>query len=198
MKKSTKIIKWIVCKFMYRVKYHHEENLDKYDSYLICPNHSNIFDPAIVIPAKYDEDICVMAKKELFKYSIFRWLAKTYNVFAIDRENVDVKSMLKSLDVFKQNKKAKLLLFPEGKVLKKKEEEGTVYKKGAAFIATHLNKPIIPVYITRRPWGFQKVHVIYGEPYFVDDVNCNGKNRLDEISKDLINKIYLLREEIKK
>ena len=196
MRKLTRFIKWFVCKFMYRVEYHHEERLDIYDSYLICPNHSNIFDPAIVFPAKYDLDIHAIAKKELFKHLLFRWLAKKYNAFAIDRENVDVRSMLKSLDVFKQNKKAKLIIFPEGKIVKKEDEIGKVYKKGAAFIASHINKPIIPVYITRRPKPFQKVHVIYGEPILIDDMKGNSGNKIDNISKELIKCIYDLKEEI--
>ncbi|MBR3281296.1 MAG: 1-acyl-sn-glycerol-3-phosphate acyltransferase [Clostridia bacterium] len=198
MRKFTRFIKWLVCKFMYRVEYHHAERLDIYSTYLICPNHSNIFDPVIVFPAKYDLDIHIVAKKELFKYPFFKWLAKKYNIISIDRENVDVRSMLKSLDVFKQNENAKLIIFPEGKVVKDKDEIGKVYKKGAAFIASHINKPIIPVYITRRPKPFQKVHVIYGEPIIIDDIKGNSGNKMDNISKELINNIYDLQNEISK
>ena len=196
MRRITKFIKWLTCKFMYRVEYHHAERLDIYNSYLICPNHSNVFDPAIVFPAKYDEDIHIIAKKELFRNVFFRWLAKKYNIFAIDRENVDVRSMLKSLDVFKQHENAKLIIFPEGKIVKNKDELGKIYKKGAAFIASHINKPIIPVYITRRPRPFQKVHVIYGEPILVENIKGNSGNKMDNISKELIKNIYNLNKEI--
>ncbi len=193
MRLTTKILKWITCKFLYRVEVHNEEILSKYESYLICPNHSNVFDPAFVYPVQYDLDVYVMAKAELFKKFWFKWLSKRFNIFSIDRENVDVRSMLKSLAVFKSNEKAKLIMFPEGKVVKSDEEAGKIYKKGAAFIASHLDKAIIPVYITRRPKLFHKVSVTYGEPFFVNEIECKNKNKMEFLSKELIRKIYELR-----
>ena len=114
MRLITRIIKWFCCKFLYRVEYHNIETLDKYETFLICPNHSNVFDPVIVFPGKYERDIHIVAKAELFRHASFRWLSKKYNIFPIDRENVDVRSMLKSIEVFKKNEKAKLIIFPEG------------------------------------------------------------------------------------
>jgi 1-acyl-sn-glycerol-3-phosphate acyltransferase len=146
-----------------------------------------------VYPAKYDLDIYIMAKSELFGKFWFKWIMKHFNVFSIDREKADVRSMLKSLSVFKTNEKAKLLMFPEGKVVKTEEEAGNVYKKGAAFIASHLAKPIIPVYITRRPKFFHKVDVTYGEPFFVSEVSCENENKIEFLSKEIIRRIYDLR-----
>lgn len=197
MKLLSRVIKFFICKFLYRVEYHNIEVLDKYPTYLICPNHSCVLDPVFVFPTKYDGDIYIVAKQELFKHASFRWLAKRYNVFAIDRENVDVRSMLKSLAIFKENDKAKLIIFPEGKVVSDEEEVGKVYKKGATFVASHINKPIIPVYITRKPVFFHKVDVVYGEPYMIGTENGKGK-KLDNISVELINKIYSLKKETNK
>ncbi len=193
MKRLTRVIKYFICDFLYKVKYHNEEVLDQYPTYLICPNHSSVLDPVFVFPKKYDNDIYIVAKKELFNHASFRWLAKRYNVFAIDRDNVDVRSMLKSFTIFKENDKAKLIIFPEGKVVSD-EEVGKVHKKGAAFIASHINKPIIPVYITRNPSIFHKVDVIYGKPYMINEEDNTG-NKLENISKQLIEKIYSLNEE---
>ncbi len=192
MRNLTEFLKWLACKAFYKVEYHNLEMLDKYNTYLICPSHSCVFDPAFVFPGKYDNDIYIMAKQELFKHASFRWLSKKYNIFSIDRENVDVKSLLKSIDIFKKDEKAKLIMFPEGKVVKDENEIGKVYKKGAAFLALHMEKPIIPVFITRRPKFFSKVHVIFGEPYLISE---QGTKNLDEISKVLIEKIYSLKEE---
>ena len=189
----SKIIKFIFCKILYRVKVINEEVLDKYESYLICSNHSCIFDPIFVFPLRYEYDISIVAKKELFKHKWFKFLTDRYKVFPIDRENVDVKSMLHTINVFKTDKKAKLIIFPEGKVVKNEEDVRKVYKKGASFVAYHLNKPIIPVYITRRPHLFSKVIVKFGEPFFINEEECKGKNRFDKISLDIINKIYDLK-----
>jgi 1-acyl-sn-glycerol-3-phosphate acyltransferase len=142
---------------------------------------------------KYDRDISIVAKKEMFKYAWFRFIAKKYGVFSVDRENVDVRSMMASINTFKSNENAKLILFPEGKVIKDEAEIGNVYKKGAAFIAYHLEKPIIPVYITRRPNFFSKVTVIYGEPFYISKEEFKGKDKFDEATKKIINEIYELR-----
>jgi len=190
---STRVILFICRKILFRVKLHNEEVLDEYDSYLICPNHGRVFDPAFVFPKKYDRDVHIIAKKELFRHAWFRWLAKRYNIISIDRDNVDVRSMLESLKVFKEDDKAKLLLFPEGKVIKNPEDIGKVYKKGAAFIASHLDKPIIPVYITRRPKLFQRVNVYYGKPYTITKEDAKGIGKMDSLSKDLLERIYSMR-----
>ena len=62
-------------------------------------------------------------------------------------------------------KKIKLLIFPEGRVIKNKQERGKI-KSGAIHIAATVDIPIIPVYITARPKFFSKVIVKIGEPFF--------------------------------
>ena len=100
----TKIINVFTRHFLYRVKHINEEVLDRYNSYVIAPSHSCVFDPAFVFPMKYDRDISIVAKKEMFKYAWFRFLAKKYGVFPVDRENVDVRSMMASINTFKYSK----------------------------------------------------------------------------------------------
>ena len=190
----TRFINIFFRHFLYRVKYENAEVLDKYTSYVIAPSHSCVFDPVFVFPIKYDTDISIVAKKEMFKYAWFRYIAKKYSVFPIDRENVDVRSMLKTIDVFKESDTTKLILFPEGKVVKDENEIGKVYKKGAAFVAYHLEKPIIPVYISRRPKFFSQVTVIYGEPFFISKDKFKGKEKFDEASKMIIDEIYKLKK----
>ncbi len=190
----TKFAKWLACSFLYKVEFKNTEVLDKYDSYIIAPSHSNVFDSIFVFPQKYEKDVSIAAKKELFNNFIFRRLAKTYNVFPVDRENIDISSIRKPLDIFKSSETAKLIVFPEGRIIKNEDEVGQVYKKGVAFIAFHAKRPIIPVFITRRPKFFSKVTVSYGEPFVLDDKEYKGKTRYDEASMFIMNKIYQLRE----
>lgn len=194
MKILSILIKNLFCKVLYRVSYVNDEVLKKVDNCLICPNHSRIFDPFYVLPAELENEIYIMAKLELFNNFFYRWLFKQYNVFPIDREHIDVKSMLKSLNIFKENKKAKLLMFPEGRVVKKDLEIKKYYKKGAVFIAANSNVPIIPVYITRRPRIFQKIDVIYGEPIYISYEEVADKKKLKEYSIKLIENIYDLKD----
>lgn len=193
MKKLTVIIKNLFCKILNKVNYKNIEILEEIDKCIICPNHSSVFDPVYVFPVEQEKNIYVMAKSELFKYRFFRWLFKKYNVFPINREKVDARSLLKSLTIFRDNNKAKLIMFPEGKVIKDDSEIKKSYKKGAVFIAAHTNVPIVPVYITRRPKLFQKIDVIFGKPIYIKKEDLKGKGKVEKYSKELINTIYDLK-----
>ena len=194
MRLSTRLLKFLSCKLFFRVKLYNEEILDKYKTFVICPNHSSVFDPAFVFPKKFENDVYIIAKQELFKQFWFKPLAKLYNLIPINRENTDVRSMLKSLDVFKQNPNAKLIIFPEGQVVKAEEDVGKIYKKGATFIAAYMEKPIIPVYISRRPKLFSTVKVIFCSPLFIKKEDIKGIGKIEEQTKLIIDKIYEMRQ----
>ena len=89
-----------------------------------------------------------MAKSEVFKYPILGKLFKHYNVFPVDRNKTDSKSLFHSINIFKQPGNQELLIFPEGKVIKNESEIGKIAKKGVVFISANCNVPIVPVYIS--------------------------------------------------
>ena len=184
-------IKFLFCKLLFRVKYYNLENLKKYNKFLICPNHSTIFDPFFIYPMI--DNLFIMAKSEIFKNKLFSKILKHYNVFPVNRNKVDINSLLKSFSVFKHNNSCKLLIFPEGGVIKNKDDIGKKYHNGPTFISSKLHIPIVPVFITRRPRFFSKVDVILGTPYFVDN-NLKDKAELKQQSKNLIDKIYNLKD----
>lgn len=184
-----KVIIFIVCKILFRVEYKDEEILEKYDKCLICPNHSRIYDPIFIYPKI--SNMYGMAKSELFKHKLLANFLEFHNIFPVDRENTDAKSLRKALKLLKENDKIKLLVFPEGKVLKNKEERGIV-KNGAVYIGAMANVPIIPIYITARPKYFSKVIVKFGKPIFYNKLQLKDKNKIMEASKQLLNEIYNL------
>ncbi len=185
-------IKFLFCKLLFRVQYYNTENLQKYDRFLICPNHSSVFDPFFIYPVS--ENLSIMAKSEIFKNKLVSKILKHYNVFPVDRKRVDIKSLLHSLNVLKNDAPCELLIFPEGGVIKKEEDVGKKIHNGPTFIAAKLDVPIIPVFITRRPKFFSKVKVIFGEPYFLDKKLLKSKSNLKEESHKLIKKIYSLKQ----
>ncbi len=185
-----KFIKILFCKILFRVHYYNTENLQKYDRFLICPNHSSIFDPFFIYPLS--QNLSIMAKSEIFKNKFIAKILKHYNVFPVDRKKVDIKSLLHSLNVFKKQNHCELLIFPEGGVIKNKEDIGKKVHNGATFVAAKLNVPIVPVFITRRPKLFSKVKVIFGSPYFLEKSLLKDKSKLKKESHILINNIYNL------
>lgn len=184
-----KIIIFVVCKILYRVEYQNEENLRNCDKCLICPNHSRIYDPVFIYPKI--ENIYGMAKSELFKHKLVANFLKYHNIFPVDREKTDTKSLRKALKLLKDNENIRFLIFPEGKVLKDKKQRGGV-KNGAVYIAAMAKVPIIPIYITARPKYFSKVVVKFGKPIFYDKSQLKDKDKIAEASKQLLEEIYAM------
>lgn len=184
-----KIIIFVVCKILFRVEYQNEENLEKYDKCLICPNHSRIYDPIFIYPKI--ENIYGMAKSELFKHKLVANFLKYHNIFPVDREKTDTRSLRKTLKLLKDNENIRFLIFPEGKVLKDKKQRGVV-KNGAVYIAAMAKVPIIPIYITARPKYFSKVVVKFGKPIFYDKSQLKDKDKITEASKKLLEEIYAM------
>lgn len=192
LKKVMKfLINIFICNFLYRVKFINKENEEKLDKCIICPNHSNTLEPTWIY-AKTD-NISIMAKAELFKNRFIASIYEFFGVFAIHRGERDIKSILYSINLFKNIDKQKLLIFPEGERIREDRERGNP-KAGPAFIAYKANVPIVPVYITKNAKLFSKVNVIYGEPIYITKDIVNDKERLKEFSVELIDKIYSLKK----
>lgn len=184
---TRKIILGISCHLLFRIKYENVEILKKFDKCLICPNHSRVFDPIFLFP-KVD-NMYGMAKSELFKNRLLKHFLEYHNVIPVDRERADATSLKKAIRVLKKNDKIKLLIFPEGRVLKDKKERGEV-KDGAVYIASMAEVPIIPVYITARPRFFSKVTVKFGEPLYTSKQDLKDKEKIKARSKELMTRIY--------
>lgn len=186
-----KLILIITCHILFKIKCENIDVLHKYDKCMICPNHSRIYDP-IFLFEKVD-NMYSMAKSELFRNKIIGNFLKYHKVFPINREKADATGVKKAISLLKENDKIKLLIFPEGKVLKSKQYRGKV-KNGAVYIASVVDVPIIPVYITARPKYFSTVTIKFGEPFFPDRSSIKDKEKLKSESGKLLKLIYELEE----
>ncbi|MBO5479307.1 MAG: 1-acyl-sn-glycerol-3-phosphate acyltransferase [Clostridia bacterium] len=182
-----KLVNIFICHILYHVKYENIEQLNQYERCLICPNHSNIFDPAFIFPKT--DNLYIMAKSELFKNPILAKAFRHYHVFPIQREKSDVSGVRYVMNLFEKQEKIKLLMFPEGGILKK-ELRRTKIRNGAVHIAGSLNIPIIPVSITENPKLFHRVIVTVKKPIFPKEEVLNNKEKLQETSNELLKKIY--------
>lgn len=187
-----KFVDFFCCHFLYHVTYKGLENLEKYDQFLICPNHSNVLDPFFIYTVS--DNLYIMAKSELFKYKLLSKILKHYNVFPVNRNKKDPGSLFYALDIFNTKEKCQLLIFPEGGILKTDNEIGTKFRKGATFIAAQTDIPIVPVFITRRPKFFSKIEVVFGEPFHISKDVLEDKQLLIDKSKELIDIIYKLKD----
>ena len=129
---------------------------------LLCANHASGWDPILIALAfPNDSRINFMAKEELFKNGILRWLITKLGGFPVKRGGNDLSAMKTSLKVLGNG--YRLLVFPEGTRV---EKEGDADAKGGVTVmATRTGVPIIPVYCGGKKELFKKYTIVFGEPY---------------------------------
>lgn len=189
-----KLVKIVCCNIIYRVKYIGIEKIDNNKKYVICPNHSNILDPTFIFPIV--DNLSIMAKSEIFKNKLAAKILKRYRVFPVNRKERDVKSTLHAIECLNLENNSKLLIFPEGGIIKDSKEIRKKVKNGAVYISAESGVEILPIFITRRPHIFQKVYVIIGNSINIPKEIKHDKEKIKEYSTKVINNIYDL-EKIK-
>lgn len=189
-----KLVKIVCCNIIYRVKYIGIEKIDNNKKYVICPNHSNILDPTFIFPIV--DNLSIMAKSEIFKNKLVAKILKRYRVFPVNRKERDVKSTLHAIECLNLENNSKLLIFPEGGIIKDSKEIRKKVKNGAVYISAESGGEILPIFITRRPHIFQKVYVIIGNSINIPKEIKHDKEKIKEYSTKVINNIYDL-EKIK-
>lgn len=178
-----------LCKIFHRAKYINREKEKNLNSCIICANHSARLEPAYIYTTS--SKVYIMAKAELFKNKFLGAIFKYFGIFPIDRGNKDARSLIHSINLLKQDG-TRLLIFPEGtRVVDGKK---SIPKIGPAYIACKSGAPIVPVYITRSPKPFSKVCVVYGDPIYVPKEYENNKSKLYDISYNIVQEIYKLRD----
>jgi 1-acyl-sn-glycerol-3-phosphate acyltransferase len=189
-----KIVKLLIniffCKIFYNVEYINKEEEEKLKKCIICPNHSNAVEPAWIY-AKTN-NLAIMAKAELFKNKVMAKILTYFDVFPIHRGQKDVRSLLHSINLFKNVDNRKLLIFPEGTRIPKSEEKG-IAKTGPLFVAYKAGVPILPVYISKNAKLFSKVKVTYGKPIIVTKEIIENKENLKKYASEILDEIYSLK-----
>ena len=188
-----KLMYLIFCKIIFNVKYVNK-NLEKnIGRCVVCPNHLCFADPIFMFADM--KDIAIMGKAELFKNKFVAFLAKCFKIFPIKRGEKDVKSVLHAVNVLKEEKAERLLVFPEG--TRVDEGEFVRGKIGAVYIALKAGVPILPVRIIKhnsKKTIFTKVTVIYGAPINLDIDKIKDKEYLSNVTDTMMDYIYKLEE----
>lgn len=120
------------------------ENLPKEGSFVIATNHLGILDAPIAFYALDYWDMFVLIGEKWEKVALFRWLGKYFNFIFIDRYHPDIKTLRKVISLMEQDNI--LVIAPEGT----RSRTGSLIeaKPGVSYLASKLNRPIVPVAIT--------------------------------------------------
>lgn len=180
------------CYIVFRVKKVGENNIQKKGAYIMCANHTSNWDPPILVSAT-NRKMYIMAKDELFKNGLIKWLAKKCMVFPVKRGKMDLDSIKFSLKVLKEGEI--LMLFPEG--TRNGIQKNGKAQNGAAFMALRTGMPVIPVGIQGEMKPFHKVKLNYGKPLDFSQYKTNKpeKELLDKVSKEIMDNIIMLTNE---
>ena len=141
------IIRWLVrvlFNVIARVDVKGYENLPTQGSFVIATNHLGIVDAPIAFYALDYWDMFVLIAEKWEKVALFRWLGKYFNFIFIDRYNPDIKNLRRVISLMERDNI--LVIAPEGT----RSRTGSVIeaKPGVSYLATKLNRPIVPVAIT--------------------------------------------------
>jgi 1-acyl-sn-glycerol-3-phosphate acyltransferase len=141
------MIRWLI-RFIFhliaRVDVNGYEYLPKEGNCVIATNHLGFLDVPIGFYALNRWDLFVLVAEKWGKVPLFRWAAKYLNIIFIDRFNPDIKTLRKVISLMEQNNI--LVIAPEGT----RSRTGALIeaKPGVSYLATKLNRPIVPVAIT--------------------------------------------------
>jgi 1-acyl-sn-glycerol-3-phosphate acyltransferase len=141
------LIRWLI-RLIFNLVAHVEvrgyENLPQEGGFVIATNHLGIVDVPIAFYALDRWDMFVMIGEKWEKVNLFRWVGKYFNFIFIDRFNPDIKTLRKVISLMENNNI--LVIAPEGT----RSRTGALIeaKAGTSYLATKLNRPIVPVGIT--------------------------------------------------
>jgi 1-acyl-sn-glycerol-3-phosphate acyltransferase len=132
----------VICKLFFRIKAVGQENVPPEGPLIVAVNHVSYLDPVLAGVA-VPRITHYMAKKELFKVPLFKNLIFGVNAFPVDRDNPDLSTLHRVMDILKRGEA--LLLFPEGT-----RGDGINFlppKQGAGMIVHKTKAPVLPVFV---------------------------------------------------
>lgn len=171
-----------------RVKVYGKEKLPEYEGYVIACTHSGWVDILWLGLAVLPTKIHYMAKKELFRNPLVRWLMQKLNAFPVDRESPGPSSIKVPRRLLKEGNVVGI--FPSGTRVNEAEAP---LKRGAVTIASHAKSPIVPAaYI--GPNNFRdllkrtKPRIIFGDPIVLSNEIPKKEGvdvMMDELNQEL-------------
>ncbi|WP_046871201.1 lysophospholipid acyltransferase family protein [Pediococcus damnosus] len=163
-----------------RPRYLNRKNLPK-GSYILVGPHRTWFDPILFALAASPKKFSFMAKEELFKNPIIRWILVTCYAFSVNRKHPGPSAIKTPVKILREGKLS-MIIFPSG------SRHTQHLKGGAVVIAQMANVPLIPT-VYQGPLSFKKlfsrkkITVDFGKPIVVDRkqrMNEAGRAALDE------------------
>ncbi|MGQ5709442.1 lysophospholipid acyltransferase family protein [Lactobacillus sp. PSON] len=159
------IVRFIVWVLNGHLHVHHKDRIPEGNYILVAP-HRTWWEPILFALAASPMEFMFMAKIELFKNPVLRFILKHAHAFPVDRKNPGPSALKIPVKGLKQGKLS-LIIFPSG------TRHSSELKGGALLIAKMSGKPLVPV-VYQGPLTFKgllkrkPLNVCFGEPIYID------------------------------
>jgi 1-acyl-sn-glycerol-3-phosphate acyltransferase len=181
-----------------------EGKIDK-EANIFLGNHTNNLDIAL-LESVIDEKIIWIAKAELGKIPVVKYMVTKTDMILVDRSNkVSTIKMIREIkDRIKRN--LKIAAFPEGTRNKKDPTKLLPFKKGLKAVIEKLNLKVQPFVIINLPFAFkekpfriekQLIKVIFLPSFYPKD-NLNWYEDMREKMQNILDKEYKLKDKFNK
>ena len=162
-------------------RYQQKEKLPTDTNYVLVGPHRTWWDPIYFALGAAPKEFSFMAKEELFKNRILRYILVHAHAFPVKRDNPGpsvIKTPVRNL----KNTDLSLIMFPSG------TRHSDELKGGAALIAKMAKVPIVPaVYQGPLTLGDlfkrKRVTVRYGEPIDISDIAKIDQAGIEEVER---------------
>jgi len=187
----------IIFKLFFRLKVTGQENIPQDGPFIIVANHSSLLDP-VILGVSVRPKVIFVAAAYLFEIRWLGYLLRKANSIPIHRENNtnNIKSIKQALKILQRG--GVLGIFPEGGVDRQKDD--LPIKAGAAFLATKVGVPIVPIKIKGAdkvlPRGakfirsLNKIEVEIKKPIFCSRHTNKNKETIKRVVESYIKEIY--------
>lgn len=183
------IVRFIVWVLNGHLHVHHKDRIPDGNYILVAP-HRTWWEPIMFALAASPMEFMFMAKIELFKNPVLRFILEHAHAFPVDRKHPGP-SVLKTPVKGLKEGKLSLIIFPSG------TRHSAQLKSGALVIAKLSKKPLVPV-VYQGPLTFkgllkrQSMDICFGDPIYIDrktKMTHENETKYEQIMQNAWNKL---------
>lgn len=179
---ARQVVRFLIWLLNGHLDVQHKDRIPEGNYILVAP-HRNWWEPVLFAYAARPKEFMFMAKKELFKNPILRFILDHSHAFSVDRKHPGtsaIKIPVKGL----KNSDLSLIMFPSG------TRHSAELKSGAFVIAKMSQKPLVPV-VYQGPLTFKGVlkrepmHICFGDPIYIPKKEKVNKETVPTLYQEL-------------